>query len=98
MIISSHSTAQSDKEIISVFISFQDELLQGLSNKQPKVVAGCVQTLTMALRYVDHMLIMVDLDNWNNDLIASLIYSELIYQWSVELMVTIVDISMALRL
>ena len=31
-------------------VVFQDELIKGLSNKQPKIVAGCVQVLRTALR------------------------------------------------
>jgi cytoskeleton-associated protein 5 len=29
----------------------QEEILKGLDNKQPKVVAGCVTFLRMAIRY-----------------------------------------------
>lgn len=34
----------------------QEEILKGLDNKQPKIVAGCVTFLRTAIRYCIHML------------------------------------------
>ena len=49
-------TKEKGMEVLMLYIeaekqeSVQDALMAGLANKQPKIVAGCVQCLTEALR------------------------------------------------